>query len=708
MPLPELTPSIDTLSADDQTRWHAVYTDVFTETGDETKAALAAWGAVRKERVLEYYGMKSAQDDPVIGGWGMLFTDPAHTDLDDQFFDEQTKTFLELSGRALWYEHGQDVDYGVDPIGERVYEKAYQWGIWTEHKLYEDHPHYARTEREIANGELALSSDSVAHYVARGYDEQTGRLGVWTIAGWSLTRNPAEPALGAVTFQQFASAVKAATEAREAQGQGGDASKAQSTTHTQKDNPMKVELLSGLAEFLGVDPDVKAVKSSLDTLIEALTEVAAAEDAGAEVPAEDKAEGEDGAMVEETGAGLPDMAQLRAALGLGADAPSGEIIGRLQELMAMLSEQPEMKSYNFNGLAAAVGAAAKSTVPVDPALPKLTREQGQPGMKNVNFNKGAKVPGLARLVQGVIGGKSESAMKAMGYSIGSNGGYFLRQEVAAEMIELFRASTVVDKLGATYVPMSGIETLTYRKQLTGATATYRGEAQSGNQSDLTFGIVNLQLKELFAGVRLNRRLLRNSEENLEAMINRDLNLALSLRADLAALVGTGGIPNETGATGAEPRGIRNTTGVTSTNLATNGAIPTVKNFVDAWGRLEDANVPASPSWGAAMSPRTRRTMENLTDTTGQLLDEARWTQGHKVETTTQIVNTRTVGSSTDTSEVYLGDWQYLIYGLGQDVEIIVDESVYRLSGEVYIEATLMHDVGVAQPTAFQILAGARA
>jgi hypothetical protein len=42
------------------------------------------------------------------------------------------------------------------------------------------------------------------------------------------------------------------------------------------------------------------------------------------------------------------------------------------------------------------------------------------------------------------------------------------------------------------------------------------------------------------------------------------------------------------------------------------------------------------------------------------------------------------------------------------VEIIVDESIYRLSGEVYIEATLMHDVAVAQPVAFQILGGVRA
>lgn len=705
MPIPhDLMLSVDTLDDADRSRWHAVYTDVFAETGDQTKAALAAWGAVQKTRVLQYYGVKSASGAPVIGGWGMLFTDASNPDVDQQFFDDQTKTFLELAGRALWYEHGQDAAYGVDPIGERVYEKAYQWGIWTEHTLYDDHPLYKRTQQEIEDGLLVLSSDSAMHYVRQGLDETTGYLGSWPLLGWSLTHNPAEPALGAVTFQQFATAVKAATEAREAQSPRSEARKDPTRLNTHEGKPMKA-MIEGLAAFFDVENDAAAVKSSLDELITKLT--AALDDgAGEPAPEGEKAEGEEGAVVEGD-ASMPDMAQLRAALGLGADAGNGEIISRLQEMLALLAEQPEMKSYNFNGLAAALGAAAKSTTPVDPALPKLTRQQ-EPGMKNVNLNKGAKIPGLARLVQGIVGGKSESAMKAMGYSIGSNGGYFLRQEVANEMIELFRASTVVDKLGATYVPMNGIETLTYRKQLTGATATYRGEAQSGNQSDLTFGVVNLQLKELFAGVRLNRRLLRNSEENLEAMINRDLNLALSLRADLAALVGTGGIPNETGATGAEPRGIRNTTGVTSTNLATNGAVPTVKNFVDAWGRLEDANVPSASSWGAAMSPRTRRTLENLTDTTGQLLDVARWTQGHKVETTTQIVNTRTVGTSTDTSEVYLGDWQYLIYGLGQDVEIIVDESVYRLSGEVYIEATLMHDVGVAQPTAFQILAGARA
>lgn len=696
MPALNALPSPDTLDDPLRQQWQSVYDDVYAETADALKAQLAAWGAVHKDRVMRYYGMKSANGNAVVVGWALLFTAADDPDLDQQYFDQTTVLGLDYYENApLWMEHGQDPRYGSAPIGRRVVTNVYSRGVWLEHELDAAHPLYDETLKRVERGELSYSTDTIGHYMRNGFDPNDGRLGIWFAAGCSLTDHPAEPALGAVTLTEFTHAVKAAAEAREAQRPGGDARPSSFTKDTEKDKRPMNKILEGLAEFFGVEPEADAVKSQLTDLIGKME----AELAGA-APAEDAPAPDAAAM--------PDMAQLRAALGLSADAGNGEIASRLQELLGMLSEQPEMKSFNYNGLQAAYAQAAKSAAVTTPAVPAHTRAQEGVAGKGVNYNRGVKVPGLAKLVQGIVDGKSQSAMKAMGYSVGASGSYFLRQEVAAEMIELFRANTVVDKLGATYVPMSGIESLTYRKQLTGATATYRGEAQAGNQSDLTFGIVNLQLRELFAGSRVNRRLLRNSEENLENMLRRDLQIALSLRADLAALTGTGGTPNETGATGAEPRGIRNTTGVTSTNLANNGAVPTVKNFVDAWGRLEDANVPTSGSWGAAMSPRTRRTLENLTDTTGQLLDIARWTQGHKVETTTQIINTRTVGSSTDTSEVYLGDWQYLIYGLGQDVEIVVDESIYRLYGEVYIEATLMHDVGVAQPTAFQILAGVRA
>lgn len=696
------SPSPDTLTETDRARWQATYDAVFAETGDGTKAELAAWGAVRKAYVLRMAG-KSVKGGAVVGGWGMLFTDERNLDLDDQYFDSDTELLLEYYENApLWMEHGQDDRYGALPIGKRASVKVYPHGIWVEHELDPEHPRYDETLKAIERGDLSYSSDSIGHYARSGYEPETGRLGTWFLAGWSLTETPAEPALGAVTLREFAESVKSAGKAaRDAHAASGN----DSATEAQREARSMDEIVNGLAEFFGIDADGAAVKSSLEALVAKMN-----------APEEDVPE-------DEQKADMPDMAQLAMALGLGEGATPDDLRARLQQLLSMLEPQAapdgmesagvpvpvQAKSFNFAGMAAAFEAAVKSAPAIPSDLPKHTQNgEREPGVKRVNYNRGAKLPGLADLVLGLVGKKSESAMKAMGYSIGSNGGYFLRQEVANEIIELFRAQTVVTQLGATVVPMAGIESLTYRKQLTGASAGYRGEAQAITQSEPTFGVVNLQLKELVAATRINRRLLKNSAENLEAMIRNDLQLAINLRGDKAALVGTGGIANDSYSTGAEPRGVRYTTGVTSTALATNGAVPSIDDFVDAWGRIEDANVPVSGSWGIALSPRTKRTLENITDTTGQLLDVARWSQGYKYLPTTQISNTETVGSSTDCSAVYLGAWEYLIIGLGQDVEINVSEEVYRTSGEIYVEAIMMHDCAVAQPDAFEVLTGVRA
>lgn len=696
----------------DAALWLSTYREAFDETYDPLKAELAAWGAVNRHYKVKPY--KSADGRVLVAGWGMLFTDVSARDVDQQFFDQATKTFIETSGTTLWYDHGRDPAYGLDPIGRRVETIVYPRGIWTVHELYPDHPQFARTVQEINDGLLTLSSDTLPQYARQGWDPVTGRLGVWPIAGWSLTKTPAEPGLGPVTIADFALAVKSAmqAEAREAQSRAAiTATSHPIRTLSPTENSTMNPLLTALAAFFAIPADFAGVKSATEGLVGKMKTLD---------PKKSDGMTPEGAPVE----GLPDMTQLRAALGLPADAENAAVVARLQEMLTMLTEAEAAvpagmsagKSFDFKALADATAFAAKSAPAQEDDLPynvptgKSTNgDSRNPATRHVATPIGrAEKPSLAGLVLGMLSGKSEFAMKSMGYSIGPNGGYLTGAEIASEMIELFRAQAIVMKLGATFIPMDGIETLTYRKQVGGATATYRGEGQQGNQSKPQFGTVQLQLKELVAGTRINRRLLRNTQAQVEQLVRKDLQTAIELRADLAALRGSGGIPNDTGASGAEPRGISNTTGVTTTALGANGAVPTIKNFVDAWGRIEDANVPSSQTWGAAMSPRTRRTLENLTDTTGQLLDVARWTQGHKVETTTQIPNNLSVGTSNDCSEVYVGDWQYLIVGMGQNIEVAVDESIYRLEGEIYIEATMMHDVGVSQPTAFQRLTGVRA
>lgn len=684
------------LDSDSQAVWMDAYNTCYAETGDDRKALVAAWGALAKVALRRTLALKRDGDRLLIGGWGILFTDAADPDpdADDQWFSADTRLFLNTAGRSLWYEHGEDPDYGAALIGERTRFELYPRGLWVEHALYPAHPLAARTVAEIEAGLLAYSSDSVLHYVRAGYDPSTGYLGLWPLAGFSLTKTPAEPALGPVTFDDFMTAVKrAAATAREAHAPATTpVSPVLDRVSPEKETPKIMnpeELLALVAQALGVEPTIESVQAALEALMTALQSPDAAE----------------------SDAAMPDPAQLRTALGLEPDADDATVLERLGAIAAML--QPEAvetgaaksAAFDYAAFARLSAAAAKST-PAQPVAALTPDVRPAPAAKRTRHlgvlvpKKHSLVEGLAKMLEG-----DTRALKSMGYTIGANGGWLANREVAADILELFYANEVCIAAGATVVPMDGIETLTYRKMLTGSTARWGGEAQTVTGTDPSTGLVNLSLKELVGAVRVSNRLLKNGAANVESVVRNDIEKAMRLAADLGFLRGSGGKP--TGSSGAEPTGIRNTAGVTVTALGANGRTPTPKDFIDAWGRLEDANVPASDTWGAIMSPRTKRVIENTTDTTGQILPVERFSRGYQVLATTQIPNNLTAGSNSDTSEIYYGAWEYLIIGMGQDIEFTVDSSRYVDTRETLIQAVMYVDAAASHSDAFEVVTGAR-
>lgn len=207
----DLPPEVrEHLTPDEQARWLTAFNSVLAQTGDEEKAWLAAWGTVRKGRAARTVALRQDGDELVIvRGWGLKFTNPADPDLYGEHFSHLTTLLADFYGDApLWYEHGMDSDYGYLPIGRRARVEIYGWGIWAEHTLFPDHPLYERTVREIREGRLSYSSDSIAHHVEAGFNLASGELRAWPLAGWSLTQHPAEPGLGPVTLDGLAATIE--------------------------------------------------------------------------------------------------------------------------------------------------------------------------------------------------------------------------------------------------------------------------------------------------------------------------------------------------------------------------------------------------------------------------------------------------------------------------------------------------------------------
>jgi hypothetical protein len=189
------------IAPDAQADFTRTYDRVFQETQDEVKAQLAAYGALRRRQ----FGLpvKSVMTpDYLVVGWGIWYSAPMFLDRQETHFHTKTALLLDYYKDApLWYEHGEDRDYGIEPIGKRAGYEVYDHGVWLTHELFPEHPLFNRTVSELERGLLAYSSDSMGQYVRRGYDPNKKALNAWPMAGCSLTKEPAEPGLGGTILE---------------------------------------------------------------------------------------------------------------------------------------------------------------------------------------------------------------------------------------------------------------------------------------------------------------------------------------------------------------------------------------------------------------------------------------------------------------------------------------------------------------------------
>lgn len=766
----------DKLTPDEQQQWLAVFNRVLEQTGDEEKAFMAAWGAVRKGRAARSVAIRRDGDQVIVKGWGMKFTGPEDPDAYDTFFSTLTNLLAEFYTNApLWYEHGMDYDYGWQPIGRRHNAEIYGFGVWVEHELFPDHPLYERTLREIEAGELSYSSDSIEHYVEAGFNWANGEVRVWPLAGWSLTKQPAEPGLGPVTIDGLQAVITemqgeplkhypleggratltlpaglpikstilpeapegpadepAGSEAREAQEDGEQARRSTDLSNN-GERDMDPEMLASLAEFLGVEATPEAVAAALRDLI-AMLESDAAESA-------------------------PDAAPLRSALDLEADADDEAVVERLQGFLALIEseDQPEDEAvYDFGALRAArrrYDAVADHT-PAHDRLPYQVPDEGDddpyddppPARRNggngnarpgafvprrsrsiyrPNVNRGVERPGVAHAVLAALGQtppgfrgplpairarlfRLDRAARAQDSADGPRGAWVLNREIAADILEPLTAQLVLFEAGATRMPMDGIDSLTIRKQVGVPGAYWAAENTEIDGEDAEWAVASLMLKELRAPTSWPNRWLRNLAAGAEQMMRDQMIKAMKLKIEYSALFGSGAVPADGTSTGQEPLGVRNTPGVTVTNL---GRTPEINDLNVAQGVLEDNNIEESGTWGWISHPRTFRTFEYMRDENGLPILRNSWAEGVRIRSLVDFPYQKTtgvpknLGVGANESVLFLGDWQELVVGMGMDVELVVSEHVEIKQNNTFVMGIAYVDTAVMHSEAFHVHTG---
>jgi HK97 family phage major capsid protein/HK97 family phage prohead protease len=274
--------------------------------------------------------------------------------------------------------------------------------------------------------------------------------------------------------------------------------------------------------------------------------------------------------------------------------------------------------------------------------------------------------------------------RAMATTPGSKGGYLVNVENMG-FIDILRNRSVVRAMGARVI--SGLEgNVVFPRQTGKATVTWQGgEHTSVSATDQALGQLSMTPKTAIVVTDISEQLMRQSSPSAEQFVMADLAAVVAIDGvDAAAINGTGG---------AQPLGLKNTTGISSSQDAASVTYAKVLAFpVAAGGNNAIRGNPGFVTNIAGASVLMQKSRFSNTDTPlweGNLLDGS--LVGFRAMSSEQI------GSG----ELIFGSWDELVIGEWGVLELATDTGGTRFnSATVGIRAMWMVDVMLRYPQAF--------
>lgn len=332
----------------------------------------------------------------------------------------------------------------------------------------------------------------------------------------------------------------------------------------------------------------------------------------------------------------------------------------------------------------------------------------------------------------------DAAVKEMQFKDGAEGtgaglagtpastyGFLVPPQFITDLIEVIRAKTVVRAMGCRTLPAASNVGFIPR-QSGAATAAWISEAGSITASDLTFQQVQYTVRKLAAYVVLSNELIADADPAVDAIVRQDVAAVIALQEDLTALQGSGSAPT--------PTGVKNQSGVGSTpSMGTNGSTPTFDTIISAERQIVTSN--RQPT-GWALHPRTITTLTKIKDSSGRYIWEpapylanvvpaqsasgdyaalgnpnanparpSGTLRGIPVFETTQVPINNTVGSSTNCSDLYVGQWDELIIIERGGMEFAVSDQILFQNYQTAVRALVRRDMIVRHAAAFDVVTG---
>ncbi len=319
----------------------------------------------------------------------------------------------------------------------------------------------------------------------------------------------------------------------------------------------------------------------------------------------------------------------------------------------------------------------------------------------VKYNRGSDDGeiGIADFLRGVANMTTTPAVRnALSVGTDTAGGFSVPSRLMPGILSALIPVSSLMQAGAGIVPIEdGAKSFTTAAINAIPTAAWRAESGTLATSDPTFRAVSATPRSLAFQFKVSRELLADGQNIAEALYIA-IAQAFAKELDRVGLLGSGTAP--------EPRGVLNTSGIQSvTNGANGAALAGYANLFSAVQAILQADAPMPTA--AIMSPRSLVKLGGLADTTTQPLRVPSMLESMKLIATSQISNALTVGSSSDCSQIFVGDFTNLYFMMRENVSVQVLNELYAATGEIGFACHMRADVVLTYPAAFCAVTGVR-
>lgn len=327
------------------------------------------------------------------------------------------------------------------------------------------------------------------------------------------------------------------------------------------------------------------------------------------------------------------------------------------------------------------------------SLEGIEAEMHQEAVKEARLN-GLSVSGIG--IPSIVLGAEKRDLTA---GTDSEGGYTVKDDMG-ELIPALRKKLLILSLGARY--MGGLTgNVPIPRQATKASATWEGENDATAETSPTFEKAELTPHRLAAFTDLSKQLIIQSSIGAEQFVRSDLEKAIRLALDYAAINGSG--------SSNQPTGILNVSGIGTATGGTNGLAPTWDHIVKLEKELavDDADIG---KLAYLTNPKVRAKLKVTALDTGSGLfiwPKDNKLNGYNTGVTTQIPSDLDKGTSTGVcSAIIFGNFDDLIIGQWGGLDVVVDNFTKAKEGQIVLVINSYWDIAVRHAESFAAMVDA--